>query len=448
MIINNFKLFENLSIGAIERGEHFQLNESMNEGIWTSIANFFSKMVGGSVSKLDKILRRYEDAELDYWNDWADARSKSAEAEVLSNQTKSDPVQVAKYKEQKERIQKLLTQVDKKHDDVKDALTRQANSIIKDSERLKDYWEMKKAKIDEDAAKAAYDEIKKSTDDDTIHDLFDNEIQRASKIAKKKEEEFKNKYPGNSFSTAPSEEDSEGLIVSGINIKDLMMKPISDNQAKLKNLAGADIKKVFDVFNDTINDEIKFIKSTVSDKEQQFKQTSDIYKNTKPKLDYIKQLLVNADSGNKEEVKAEIKSNPEMVTDVTKKELGTQGTDKAIQAAVVATGQKTPDASEVTEEINDQVKKNFQSAKGTIEEAVGDTIEDTAYTHLKNDMIALYGKLVVYYNGLKKNVPAKTLQFGLIDFAAELYKYKKENNQLGEDLNDKDLTAQFDKYSK
>jgi hypothetical protein len=446
MLIDNFKLFESLSIGAIERGGCRRLYESLDEGVLSSIANFFSKMVGGSVTKLDKILRKYEDAELDYWKDWADARGKLAEVDVLASQTHVDPIQVARYKEQRERIQKLVQQVDKKRDDVKDALTRQATSIIKDSERLKDYWEVKKAKIDEDAARQSFAEIKKSSDDDSIHDLFDTEIQRASKAAKKKEEEFKNKYPGNTFSQAPTE-DASGLIVAGINIKDLMMKPIADIQGKLKALSNAEMKKVLDVFNDTINDEIKFIKATVSDKDQQFKQTSEIFKNTKPKLDYIKQLLVSGDEGG---TKQEIKNDADMVTDVTKKELGNDGTDKAIQTAVKETpapAKGSAEAKDVEKNITKVANKFFADMRFVIEDKTG-VMDDKIFNHLQNDLTNLFGKLTFYYKQKNKETDFKVLQMGIVNFASEVYDFKKAKKKLGVDLSDAELTTVFNKFIK
>jgi hypothetical protein len=467
MIIDKFKLFESLSIGAIERGEHRTiLNESemLDEGILSSITNFFSRMLGGSVAKIDKILRRYEDAELEYWIDWADARGKFSEADALSKEAKSDPIQKSKYEEQKERIKKLQSQVEGKRKDILDALTRQANAIIKDSERLKDYWEMKKAKIDEDVARESYKEVKNSTDDETIHQLFDNEIQRAAKIARDKDAKFKEKYgplsSGKFFDQAPNagSNDDDDLSVAGIKITDLISKPISELQSKLKviPLDKLDeilkyLEKELKKIKDQRDDDIKNIKGK-SDKDQIGREIDDITKKVKPiidvmwsKINYIDQLLL-ANVG----IDKEIKKNPEMVTDITKKELGAEGTDKAVTAAIAQTAEvvKKPDVDAVTEVISDQVKKNFDTARGTIEESVGESIDDDAYTHLKNDMIALYGKLVIYYNKLKKGVPSKTLEFGLIDFAAQLYKFKKENDSLKKDLTDDELEKQLDKYSK
>jgi len=446
MIIDKFKLFESLSIGAIERGEYkISLNESeqLDEGVLSSIKNFFSRMLGGAVSKLDKILRKYKDNELDYWTDWADARGRFAEADALSREAKSDPVDRMKYEEQKERVKKLQAQVETKRKDVNDALSRQATNIIKDSTRLKDYWEMKKAKVDEEAARESFDEIKKSSDDTTLHDLFDTEIQKAAKAARKKDAEFKEKYGSVSsgkFDQTPDED--EDLSVAGIKIKDLLSKPISEIQQKLKSTSAdklSDIlsylEKELKKMKDQKDDDIKNIKNRTSDKDQQAKEIDEISKKVKSasdliqsKINYIDQLLLAA-KGNKEEKAADTtaKTDATPTDDVKKDDAKKEETKKP----------------EVTVDMT-QVKKNFAEAKGTIEEAIGDKIDDAVFDHLKNDLIALFGMIIK----AKPEMSQKTLQFGLIDFAVQIYKYKEKGNLLKKDLSKADLDKQFDKYTK
>lgn len=443
MIIDKFKLFESLSIGAIERGEYkISLNESeqLDEGVLSSIGNFFSRMLGGAVSKLDKILRKYKDNELDYWTDWADARGRFVEADVLSKEAKSDPVDRMKYEEQKERVKKLQAQVESKRKDINDALARQASNIIKDSTRLKDYWEMKKAKVDEEAARESFNEIKKSSDDSTLHDLFDTEIQKAAKAARKKDAEFKEKYGSVSsgkFDQAPDED--EDLSVAGIKIKDLLSKPISEIQQKLKSISAdklSDIlsylEKELKKIKDQKEDDIKNIKNRISDKDQQAKEIDDISKKVKTaidliqsKINYIDQLLLAA-KGKKEEKASDTSAKTDTSTDDTKKE-------------DVKKEEKSAVAIDTT-----QVKKNFNEAKGTIEEAIGEKLDDAVFEHLKTDLFALFEMIIK----AKPEMSQKTLQFGLIDFAVQLYKYKEKANLLKKDLSKADLDKQFDKYTK
>ena len=54
----------------------------INEGILSSIRNYLSKLLGGRVSKLDSIIRKYKDNEADYWENWSDANFKLNKAEA------------------------------------------------------------------------------------------------------------------------------------------------------------------------------------------------------------------------------------------------------------------------------------------------------------------------------------------------------------------------------
>jgi len=410
----------------------------------SSITNFFSRMLGGSVAKLDKILRDYKENELQYWLDWADARSRYNEAEALSRAAKSDNVQQMKYEEQKNRIKKLIDQVEKKKVDIEDSILRQSNAIIKDSTRLKDYWEMKKAKVDEDVAKESYAEIKKSTTDETIHDLFDTKIQKAVKIADEKDKKFQEQYgslsSGKFFDQAPDDQSDNDLKVSGIKISDLISKPIGDLQAKLKTIDSDKLETILKYLVDKLKDiktqrdeDIKSVKDRIQDKSQIGKEIDDLNKSVKPaidsiqsKVDYINQLLLSSKGGSVEE------------KPVTK-----PVTTEAPAAEVKKEESKPEPKQEQTVDLS-QVKKNFQEAKGTIEEALGEQIDDDVFAHLRNDLIALYGMIM----NANKGMSSKTLQFGLIDFAEGLYKYKSQNNSLKKDLTQKELDKQFEKYTK
>jgi hypothetical protein len=462
-MIIKFKTFESLSIGAIERGEHLEmLKESLDEGVLSGITNFFSKMLGGGVSKLDKVLSKYKDNELDYWTDWADARSRMNKAEALSRESK-DPVDKQKYEEQKERIKKLISQVESKRKDIADSIVKQANHIIKDSTRLRDYYEMKKTKIDEDVARESFDIVKKSTDDETIYDLFDNHINTAVKAAREKAGIFQRKYGNVDDKNSPfykntSDEESDELKVEGIKISDLMTKPLSDLQDRLKVMRADSLEDVLKFLEkeskkakDRRDDEIKRIKNKSTSKEQQSAEIEDATQKANQVLDaiekktsYIDQLLLSVHNIGKE-----IKKNPAIVTDKTPEELGPKTTNTAINAAVATAAKSgSQDVAQVEDVIETKVDKNFEEAKGIIEESVGEEISEGDYKHLVNDLVALYGKLVFYYKKLGKSVGSKTLVIGLVDFAAELYKYKKKNDRLGKDLTDKELETLFQKYQK
>jgi len=463
MIISRFKMFESLSIGAIERGEYTELiGESLDEGAISSIKNFFSKMLGGAVDKLDKILRKYREAELEYWTDWADARSRMSSADTLFKDAK-DQVNRSKYEEQKERVKRLAIQVDAKHKDILESLRKQADHIIKDSARLKDYYEMKRTKIDEEVARESFEIVKKSTDDTTIHDLFDNHIAAAVKAAREKYGKFQEKYgdiaskDSGFFKDIRTEDDGE-LRVAGVKIADIIARPLEEIQDQIKTMhadALGDILKYLEKeakkTKEKRDEEIKRLKVKVTDKDQLSAGIEDVMKKCRATLEsiekktnYIDQLLLSVHNIGKE-----IKKNPQIVTDKTPDELGPHNTTVAVNTAIAkASANGNPTVDNVEAVIDSKVRSNFENAKEIIEESLGEPIDDGAYKHIVNDLVALYGKLVFFYKDMKQNVNARTLEIGLVDFAAQLYKEKKKDGQLNRNLSDKELEKKFEKYAK
>ena len=468
MIINKFKIFETLTIESIESGNYLNESELLDEGIVSSVKNFFSRMLGGSVSKIDSLLKKYKDKEEEYWKEWVDARNKYSEADVLSKEGKLDNVDRAKYDEQKERIKVLQRQIESNRRDINDSIVKQVNSIVKDSSRLKDYYEMKRAQLDEEIAKRSYEELKDSSSDESIHEIFDDVIQKAVDASRKKNKMFKEKYGEeySKFYEAPDNDNDDDLSVAGIKISDLTSKPLADLQSKLKELnpnkldsLAKYLEKELKKVKEQKDEDVKNLKNKNVDKQVISREIDDINKkyknqitNLQDKVDYMDQLMLASKGSNyvPKKLDVEIKSNPEIVTDKTEDELGSKETvDTAVKTVISDTEkiEKNPDIKKVELVLNDRVKKNFENAKATIEESVGKII-DSDFAHLKNDMIGLFGKLVFYYKKLNSTIASKTVEFGLIDFATEIYKYKKEKNALSKDLSDKDLETLFAKYQK
>ena len=297
--------------------------------------------------------------------------------------------------------------------------------------------------------------------------MFDKNIQTAVAAARKRNEEFKSKYgdlaSGKFFDLDNSDSD---LTVSGIKIKDLLSKQLSELQEKFKVMnpnrlddINKFLEKELKKTKDKRDDDIRNAKNRITDKENLNRELDDISKKVKSKLenlqdkiDYIDKLMLSSrgtDQKPAQNIEVKIKDNPEIVTPDAEKELGSKGVDAAVDKAVTAASKEgTPTVKKVEAVITDQVKNNFAEAKGTIEAAVGEDISDANYTHIKNDLINAYGKLLIYYKGINQDPPLQTMQFGLIDFAAEIYNHKKKNGSLGKDLSSKELDKLLDKYSK
>jgi hypothetical protein len=438
MIVNKFKIFESLTLGAIERGEHKALleSESLDEGILSSITNYFSKMFGGAIDKLDKILEKYKASEIEYWSDWADARSKAAELDVVSKEAKTDTLQQTKYKEQRARIDKLQKEVENKRTNTKDALERQAKNIIKDSARLADYWDLKKAVLDEQAARESFAEVKKTTDDETIHDLFDNEIQRAAKKAKEKEASFKEEHGGPQ--AANDDESSEDFVVNGIKMDDMFEKSLSELEPKIDALDIASLRKLYGAYDTELKDKDIWNKRTMNADEAK-KTSAEMWADARPKMKYMQDLIRKTPT-----IAKDLTNNTDIVTDATHKEVPDPA--KVIQTAIAETPARNPDVKAVEEDISKYADKFFTDNRFMIENKVGE-MKDEEYKHLQNDLIGLFGKLTFYYKQKSQKVDFNTMRT-VLNFAKDVYDYKKSKGKLASDLSDKELNTLFDKISK
>ena len=145
----------------------------LNEGVLTGIMNFFSKVFGGRVTELDRILEKYKRNEGSYWKKWSEANHEYNKASALRDSSE-DNIERQKYMERMERASKLIKQTTKTRDEVNSALDRQAVLIIRDNRRLRTYWEVKKAKAKEEVSNKSYTSLKKEVDDDTLDILYDN----------------------------------------------------------------------------------------------------------------------------------------------------------------------------------------------------------------------------------------------------------------------------------
>lgn len=167
---------------------------SVNEGLFDSFKNAMSRIVGGSVSELDDILKKYEDNEESYWSHYIGAQNMLAKTKSMYYGV-SDQLERSKHEEERRRAQKLVDTVEKSRTDISDSLLKQANLIIAGNDRLRDYWTMQKAKTDGKIAQNAYNEVKKLSDEKVVSALF-TEIEKKIGESKKRELEFKKKYAG------------------------------------------------------------------------------------------------------------------------------------------------------------------------------------------------------------------------------------------------------------
>jgi len=192
---------------------------SINEGLFDSFKNAMSRVVGGAVSKLDDIIKKYEDNEESYWSHYIGAQNMLAKAKSMYYGV-SDPLERSKHEEERRRTQKLVDTVEKSRTDIADSLLKQANLIIAGNEWLRYYWTLKTAKADGKIAQNAHGEVKKLSDEKVIATLF-AEIEKKIGESKKRELEFKKKYAGTTswettVSTSAAVKDEPAAATAGV----------------------------------------------------------------------------------------------------------------------------------------------------------------------------------------------------------------------------------------
>lgn len=437
----------------------------INEGVFTSIKNYLSKMLGGRVSKLDKLIRKYKDNEDDYWENWADGNAKQVRAVAALEELSAHDPEHRKYDEAKKMSERLLLQIEDTRSKVNASINKQSDLITKNNTRLTDYWNLAKAKADEDVANDALDQAKKGSDEHTINVLYDR-LQKVVKEAKERDDAFSKSY-GNAAKGKDDENSDSITDRLGIFQPDeIICQDYNDEDVKseLDNLSPEAKKKAEDRIKNlmrTINGKLQremssleaksknagesALRTISSDKAELSKTANKFIKNLERNQDHLQKISSTFNSKAKENITKDIKTNPDIVTPITKSELGPDKVEKVIDNTInqTLTDVKSPSTKDVNKTINDGVDKFFDTAKDTIDDDVKEVLDAQTYKHLKNDMIGLYGKLTFAYKG--KDL--KTLQFDVLRFAINIYDYKKKHKKLDVDLTDDELAKQFDDFN-
>lgn len=160
----------------------------IDEGIMSNVKNWLSRNFGGSVSKIDSLLNSWKSNEWDYvkQNDKAEMEIHQLDLERAS--MRKDPAlykaNEASVRELKKKISALANFRDKNSS----LLETKIKKLVKNNDRLLDYYEMKKAKIEAELAKDLLDNYKwDKSKEDEIYGRYSEALERV----KEKEKEFK-----------------------------------------------------------------------------------------------------------------------------------------------------------------------------------------------------------------------------------------------------------------
>ncbi len=468
MIITKFSLFEKAM------NEDF---DHIDEGFMESVRNFLSKTLGGRVAKLDRLITKFERNESDYWDKWSAATIDKNEAEAKrynagydSNRQELDDLI--------ERLDKLLREVEEEKSSVNDSLMRQANLIIKENARLRAYFDMNKAKADERVAHDNYERMKTEADKETIADMYTKYKKKSSEF-KRFETAFRTNFEDDmgvdseETRTIPNEVDSvNNNVIRKIGASDI--EEISMSMEEFKAMIDGKNRNELDGIYKVIERNVKMMREKRDDEYKRIKginatgskidspratreatrfvEAANIVINAlEKKAAYVFRTMAMGKEENKvskdsaDTIKQRIIDNPEMVADVTPKEIDVPKTaDKAIEKT--ATRVENPTVRSAERTIDQSVDKFFEAGREQIEDMSGEKMTDKAYDKLQADLVNLFGKLTLFYKKEHNEVKSKTLNYSLLAFASDIYAYKKQHDILNRELSQKELDKKFDEF--
>jgi len=168
--------------------------DALNEtNVFDKIKTWFSSNFGGAVSKLEGLLSDYRSAELEYVDEWQEIAEEMDKLDLEREQTKSDPAELKKIERYIQRNREVLANSKKAHSKKIDYMMNVVRDVISDNSKLRNYWEMNKARVDADVSEEMYKRSKNIADPLFSDGLYDK-YKAAVLLAKKKDTEFREKY--------------------------------------------------------------------------------------------------------------------------------------------------------------------------------------------------------------------------------------------------------------
>jgi chromosome segregation ATPase len=151
------------------------LEESLNvikESLGDKIINFFSKNLGGDISKINKILADMKNEEIRFINDEHSAESKFYKLSTALSQLKKDKAdksETDQYIVKLNKIQKLIKDLVSSHSSIMDSLEKQVNILTDKNNRKADYYNLKRAgdSVETKKLRAAFKKKLVSQEDDS-----------------------------------------------------------------------------------------------------------------------------------------------------------------------------------------------------------------------------------------------------------------------------------------
>jgi hypothetical protein len=137
---------------------------AIKESLGDKIINFFSKNLGGDISKLSNILQDMKSEEIKFVTDEHESESKFYKLSAALSQLKRDKAdssEVTQYADKLNKLKKFIKDLMSSHNSIMDDLEKQVNIITKKNNRKADYYNLKRAEDSVETKKLRADFKKK-----------------------------------------------------------------------------------------------------------------------------------------------------------------------------------------------------------------------------------------------------------------------------------------------
>jgi hypothetical protein len=282
--------------------------ENVNEEkLVTSVKNWFSRAIGGAISKLDSLLSAYKRVETKYFSEWEEIVTEIDALQISSMNSDMSPAEGRSIDRLIQRKKNLLDAIKNKQKKELDVILAEAKIIIGEDKRLSDYWEREKTHADLDVAKKMYD-MSKSISDQGIQGELYRKYKSSLDRFNKADEELSKKYRrGKSDGSSISPEYSLIDVPTGkapgpaeqetSKLYDISKLPLTQFEEESKSLNASESKKLAKICTDERNKlyvqmdlEIDKINSEIDRSSGESYRDEAARKISKVKKDYLEKI--------------------------------------------------------------------------------------------------------------------------------------------------------------
>jgi hypothetical protein len=221
-------------------------NELNEANLFDKIGDWFQTTFGPSHNKLKKLLDEYKNLELKFVDEWEEVKIEIDKLELQKDQTKNDPAEQKKILRLVTRNKDYLASMGKAHEKNMDYIVKRVKKVIGEEQKLKNFWELNKSKVDAEVAQEMYDRSKQLSNK-TLADNLYKSYREAVLIAKEKDQEFKEKYGNlnvNTWGDTVLNKNGNPIRKEEINQNPYIDMPLGDFNAMIQKMEKKEIKSL------------------------------------------------------------------------------------------------------------------------------------------------------------------------------------------------------------